>query len=119
MAVPNLNTPATTVNGRLAVVALTTSSQNIVSVGSNETRSVRVRSMFVNNKTVNTQTATLNLVRGGVTYPIVFEASVIRNSIYNIASLDDALYLEPGDTITATAGAASAITLFISYEDCF
>jgi len=50
---------------------------------------------------------------------MVFEASVIRNSIYNIASLDDALYLEPGDTIAAAAGAASAITLFISYEDCF
>jgi len=119
MAVPNLNTPATTVEGKLAVAALTTSSQNILSVGAGETRSVRVRSMFVSNRTVNTQAATLNLVRGGVTYPIVFEASVIRNSIYNISSLDDAMYLQPGDTVTATAGAASAITLFISYEDCF
>jgi hypothetical protein len=119
MAVPNLNSQATTVNGKMTITALTTSSQNIISVGGGEVRSVRVRAMFVTNRTATTQTATINLVRGGVTYPMVFEASVIRNSIYNIASLDDAMYLEPGDTITATAGAASAITLFISYEDCF
>lgn len=119
MPVPNLNTPATTVNGKLAVTALTTSSQNILSVGAQETRTIRIRSMFVSNQTISTQTATLNLVRSGVTYPIVFQASVIRNSIYNISSLDDAMYLQPGDTIAALAGAASAITLFISYEDCF
>lgn len=118
MAIPNLNNSASRVEGKLAVTALTTSSQNIISVDGAETRTVRVRSMFVSNQTINTQTATLNLVRSGVTYPIVFQASVIRNSIYNISSLDDAMYLQPGDTITALAGAASSITLFISYEDC-
>jgi hypothetical protein len=118
MPIPNLNTSDSRVEGKLAVTALTTSAQTILSVGGAETRTVRIRSMFVSNQTINTQTATVNLVRSGVTYPIAFQASVIRNSLYNIASLDDAMYLQPGDSITALAGAASAITLFISYEDC-
>jgi len=118
MAVPNLNTSASRVEGKLAVTALTTTAQTPLSVGAQEVRTVRIRSLFVSNQTVNTATATINLVRSGVTYPIAFQASVIRNSLYNIASLDDAMYLMPGDSITALAGAASSITLFISFEDC-
>jgi len=118
MAVPNLNTSATRVEGHLATAALTTSSQTLLSIGAGEVRTVRIRSMFVSNQSASTQSATVNIVRSGVTYPVAYQASVIRNSIYNISSLDDAIYLEPGDSITALAGAASAITAFVSYEDC-
>jgi len=118
MAVPNLNTAATTIEGHLATVALTTTAQTVVAIDSAAIRTVRLRSMFVSNKTASTQAVTVNIVRGGNTYPVVFQASVIRNSIYNMASLDDSLYMEPGDTLQALAGANSALTLFVSYEDC-
>ena len=117
MTVPNLNTTLSRVEGKLALVPLTTSPETILAITGTEVRTVRVRSLFASNKTPSSQSVTINVNRSGVDYPILSGATVIRNSIFNVASLDDSIYLEPGDSLTASAGAASSVTLFCSYED--
>jgi hypothetical protein len=99
------------------MVLLTSSSQNVISILSNATRTVRVRSLFATNKTANNQSVTINVRRGEVDFPIILAGTVIRNSIFNVSSLEDAIYLEPGDSITALAGNGNAVTVFLSYED--
>jgi hypothetical protein len=117
MAVPNLNTTLSRVEGKLAMVLLTTSSQTILTISGAAVRTIRLRSLFATNKLSTNQSVTINVVRSSVTYPILTAATVIRNSIFNVSSLEDAIYLEPGDSLTALAGANNAITLFCSYED--
>jgi len=51
-------------------------------------------------------------------YPLNSGVTVNAKNLFNVTTMDDALYLEPGDILIfeQTASTANTLTLFVSYE---
>ena len=78
---------------------------------------IRLRTMYVANQTAAAQTFNLSIGRSAVGYPIHAGVTVPAKNLFNATTVDDAVYLEPGDTLGfSQTSATPALTLFVSYE---
>jgi len=116
MPLPDLARPAR-VEARLSLTKpIDASTATVLTCAANTT--LRLRTMYVTNQTASAQTFNLNFVRSGVTYPLHSGVSIPAKNLFNATTIDDAVYLEPGDSLQFAQAATTAnnLTLFVSYE---
>ena len=115
MAAPNI-VNVTTITGKTAVQAVTTSATAIVSNSAASNKVFKVNSLYVSNiDGTNAADITVDLFRSSVAYRIASTISVPADSTLDVIS--KAIYLEEGDSLRLTASANSDLEAVCSYEE--
>jgi hypothetical protein len=115
MVAPNIISP-TTINGKTAVLAITTSPTAIVTNGSGSNKVLKIDQLLITNVngTANA-TVTVDLFRSSTAYDIAYLMTVPAGATLDIIS--SRIYLEEGDTLRLTASINSYLDGVCSYED--
>jgi uncharacterized protein YyaL (SSP411 family) len=117
MAAPNI-AALTTITGKTAVQAVAASATAIVSNSAASGKVLKVNSLYVANIHASTTGAiTVDVYRSSTAYRIANAISVPINSVYMVIQKDSPIYLEEGDSLRLTGGAASTLEAVASYED--
>jgi len=121
MAAPNL-IGATTINGKTAGTALsTTSATSVLSNASASGKVLKVNTLNVANTTGTAASITISYYSaaaiGGTAYAIVGSVTVPANSTLNVIDKTSQYYLAEDSSIGATAGTSNALVVTVSYED--
>jgi hypothetical protein len=116
MAAPNLAAP-TTVYSRTDAYAATTSLAAALSNGASSGKALKVTTVRACNITGSDGSVTVTRRRSGTDRYICNSAQVVANGTLVVLSRDEALTLEEGDDLRASANANSTIELTISYEE--
>jgi len=115
MAAPNL-IAATTIYGKTAVQAVTTSATAIVTNSASSGKVLKVNALYVSNVDGTTNyTLTMDIFRSSVAYRLGYLITVPAASTLDVIS--KSIYLEEGDVLRLTASAASKLEAVCSYED--
>jgi len=82
---------------------------------------IRLRTMYVTNTLTTAQVFTLSINRGtiggGGSFNMHAGVTIPAKTLFNATTIDDAVYLEEGDSIAfAQASSTAALNLFVSYE---
>jgi len=115
MAAPNIIAP-TTILGKTAVLAITTSATAIVTNSAASGKVLKIDQLLITN--VNgTANATVNvdIFRASVAYDIAYLMTVPAGATLDIIS--SRIYLEEGDALRLTASINSYLDGVCSYED--
>lgn len=122
MAAPNI-VNVSTITGKTAKVALTTTSQTtLVSNAASSNQVFKINMIQVANVdganacdvTVDVHSAASG---GGTAYSLASTISVPADAALVVLDKNTALYLEENTSITATAGTASDLEVLVSYEE--
>lgn len=116
MAAPNI-VNVTTITGKTAVLAVTTSQTAIVTNSSNSNSVIKINSLILAN--INGSSATdsyVGIYRGGTLYYIAYTVSVPADATLVAISKDANVYLEEGDELRVWAGNNSYLHATCSYE---
>ena len=121
MSAPNLASP-TTINGKTAVVALSSTSETeILQNASSSVKALRVTSLFVSNVDgANAAAITIkyyNAATGGTGFAIASTLTVPADATVVILTREQSVWLEENRSIRATAGAANDLNVVCSYEE--
>jgi hypothetical protein len=116
MAAPNLKS-ATTVLGKTALYACTTSLASALSNGAASGKVLKVNVVRAANLTTGIATIDLTIFRSSVDTYIIKSGSVPPGGALVILDKNEYLYLEEGDELRADANATSTIDLTIHYEE--
>ena len=117
MAAPNI-VGVTTITGKTAVQAVTTSATAIVTNSAASGKVFKINSLIIAN--VDGAAAadiTVDLFRSSTAYRIVSTASVPADATLIVISKDISIYLEEGDALRCTASANSDLEAVCSYEE--
>ena len=115
MAAPNIVSVGT-INGKTAVLAITTSAANIVNNASSSGKVLKVNSLYIANVDgTNSATVNVDLYRGSTAYHLAKTITVAADSTLDL--LSNSIYLEEGDALRLTASANSDLEGVCSYED--
>lgn len=115
MAAPNI-VNVTTIIGKTAVQAVTTSATAIVTNSSGSNKVFKINALYVAN--VDGSTAadiSVALFRSSVSYELAHTISVPADSTLDVIS--KAIYLEEGDELRLTASANGDLEAVCSYEE--
>ena len=117
MAAPNI-VNVTTITGKTAVLAVTTSNSNsIVTNASGSNSVVKINSLILSN--INGSSATdsnVAISRSGTLYYIAYTVSVPADASLVAISKDANIYLEEGDELRIWAASNSYLHAVCSYE---
>ena len=116
MANPNI-VNVTSILGKTAVLAVTTTPTDIVSNGAGSNTVLKINNLIVSN--IDGSAAadiTASLFRGSVEYKVSHIISVPANATLVVLDKGTSLYLEEGDTLRLTASANSDLQAVCSYE---
>jgi len=114
MAAPNI-VNVTTITGKTAVLAVTTSATAIVTNSANSNTVVKVNALYISNiDGVNNCDATVDIFRSSTAYRIASTVVVPADAVLDV--LSKPIYLEEGDTLRLTASANSDLEGVCSYE---
>ena len=122
MAAPNI-VNVSTITGKSATVALTSTSQTTLdSNAASSSKVFKINMIQVANVDgVNACDVTVDVHSaasgGGTAYSLVATASVAGDSSLIVLDKNTSLYLEENTSITATAGTASDLEVIVSYEE--
>ena len=117
MAAPNLKSP-TTITGRTARYAVTTSLAAALSNGAASGKVLKINSIFCANVDgVNAADISVSIFDGTTDRYIARTISVPADATQVLSAKETYFYLEEGDSIRALASAASDLELVIGYED--
>jgi len=118
MAAPNLLT-STTVTGKVAGQAITTSATAIVSNASSSGKVLKINSLYISNiNGTSSADITVDVYKGGVTaYRLAYLITIPAKSTINVIAKDISIYLEENDSLRLTASANSYLEGVCSYED--
>ncbi len=117
MAAPNL-TNVTTITGKTAVLAVTTSATAIVTNGAASNKVLRINSLIIANVDgTNAADITVDVFRSSVAYRIANTITVPADSSLVLITKDKSIYLEEGDSLRCTASANSDLEAVCSYDD--
>jgi hypothetical protein len=117
MAAPNLKSP-TTITGRTARYAVTTSLAAALSNGAASGKVLKINSIFCANVDgVNAADISVSIFDGTTDRYIARTISVPADATQVLSTKETYFYLEEGDSIRALASAASDLELVIGYED--
>lgn len=116
MAAPNI-VNVTTITGKTALMAVTTSQTSIVSNASNSNSVVKINSLIVAN-IQGSSAYDVNIVvnRGGTSYYLAYTISVPADASLVAISKDSNIYLEENDSLQIWSNANSVIHATCSYE---
>jgi hypothetical protein len=107
---------ATTINGRTAYSALTTSAANVIVNAVNSNTTYRINDIMISNYSAGVITANVNILRGTTLFNLIGNIGIPANSMLAVVGKDTPFYLEENDALQAFANTASAVTLICSYE---
>lgn len=115
MAAPNI-IGATTINGKTAVLAVTTSATAILTNSAASGKVLKCNTLLVANidGTANA-TIDVDIYRSSTAYQIAYQITVPAGATLDM--LSSPLYLEEGDALRLTANANSDLMGTVSYED--
>lgn len=116
MAAPNIVNVASII-GKTAVVTNVATGGSTVLSAPTTGHVHKLNSLRAVNKTALAAWITVAFVRSATSYYLAYQISVPANAALVIVDKDSGLYLEETDSITATAGTATAIDIEASYED--
>jgi len=117
MAAPNI-VNVTTIYGRVAFQAITTTPTAIVSNGGGSGKLVKVNNLIVSNVDgTNAANLTVDVYRGSTATHIIKGVSVAAGSSFTPVDKGLVLYLEEGDSLRLTASANSDLEAVCSYEE--
>lgn len=117
MAAPNLAN-VTTITGKTAVLAVTTSATAIVTNSAASGKVLRINTLIIANVDgTNAADITVDVFRSSVAYRIANTISVPADASLVVISKDKSIYLEEGDSLRCTASANSDLEAVCSYDD--
>jgi len=117
MAAPNLKNP-TTILGRTARYAVTTSLANALANSAASGKVLKVNSIFCANVDgVNAVDISVSVYDGTTDFYIAKTITVPADATQVLSTKETYFYLEEGDSIRALASAASDLELVIGYEE--
>lgn len=117
MAAPNLKSP-TTILGRTARYAVTTSLAAALSNGASSGKVLKINSIFCANVDgVNAADISVSIYDGTTDRYIAKTIAVPPDATQVLSTKETYFYLEEGDSIRALASAASDLELVIGYEE--
>lgn len=115
MAAPNIINP-TTINGKTAVLAVTTSATAILTNSAASGKVLKCNLLTVANINGTTNaTVNVEVYRSTTTYYMAYLMTVPAGATLDMLSRP--LYLEEGDSLRLTASSNSYLTGIVSYED--
>lgn len=116
MAAPNL-LGITTVTGKSAVLAVTTTPTDIVANAAASGTVVKINSLIVSNVDgENVADVTVSLLRSGTEYNITSTVTVPADASLVAISKETSIYLEENDSLRLTASADGDLEAVCSYE---
>lgn len=116
MAAPNI-VNVSTITGKTAVQAVTTSATDIVSNGSTSNTVVKVNNLVIANiDGTSAADITASLFRSSTEYKIAHTISVPADASLVVIDKNSSIYLEEGDSIRLTASANGDLHAVCSYE---
>lgn len=117
MAAPNLKAP-TTILGRTARYAVTTSLAAALSNGAASGKVLKINSIFCANVDgVNAADISVSIYDGTTNRYIAKTITVPADATQVLSTKETYFYLEEGDSIRALASAASDLEIVIGYEE--
>lgn len=117
MVAPDLNDP-TKVEAKLAVLAATTTSAQLIANADGSNKTLRVVSLTCDNVDgTNAADGTLTLTLSGTTTDFRKTLSVPADSSLVMVSRDAVLYLPENSSLNGTASAAGDLVFHCSYEE--
>lgn len=115
MAAPNI-VNVSTITGKTAGLAVTTTATNIVSNDSDTGKVFKINALYVANiDGTNAAGITVNLIKGRTPYSIASTITVPADSTIEV--INKAIYLEEGSSISLLASADSDLHAVCSYEE--
>lgn len=115
MAAPNI-VGVTTITGKTAVMAVTTSATAIVTNSAASGKVFKVNALYVSNiDGTNSCDLTVDIFRSSTAYKIASTISVPADATLDIIS--KSIYLEEGDALRLTAAVNSDLEAVCSYEE--
>lgn len=119
MAAPNI-VNVTTITGKTVGLALTTSSQDVVTNGAGSGKVFKVNSIYVANVD-GSLTADVNVswydASSATTFSLAKTVPVPNDSTLVVVDKNATIYLEEGDKIAALASANGDLEIVVSYEE--
>ena len=117
MANPNI-VNVTTIQGKVAGAAVTTSATALVSNSSSSGKIIKLNALSIANISASTATITVDIYKGQSTaYRLAYTIAVPSAATLVIFSKDTSVYLEENDSLRLTASANSALEAVCSYEE--
>lgn len=117
MANPNI-VGVTSIYGKTAVQAVTTSATAIVSNSAASGKIIKVNSLVVANVDgTDSADITIDLYRSSTAYHLVKTVTVPADATLVVIAKDSGIYLEEGDALRCTASANSDLEAICSYEE--
>ena len=117
MAAPNLKAP-TTITGRTARYAVTTSLAAALSNAAASGKVLKINSIFCANVDgTNVADISVSIYDGTTDFYIAKTVAVPADATQVLSTKETYFYLEEGDSIRALASAASDLELVIGYEE--
>lgn len=115
MAAPNI-VNITSMIGKTAGLAVTTSATAIVSNAASSNKVLRLKALYCSNVTTSNGWVTVDVLKNGTTaFDIAYQITVPVNSTLDV--LSQPVYLEENDSLRLTANANTTIEAVCSYED--
>ena len=115
MAAPNI-VGVTTITGKTAVQAVTTSATAIVTNSAASGKVFKVNALYVSNVDgTNNADLTVDIYRSSTAYHIAKTVNVPADATLDVIS--KSIYLEEGDSLRLTANANSDLEAVCSYEE--
>lgn len=115
MAAPNI-VGVTTITGKTAVLAVTTSATAIVTNSAASNKVFKINALYVANiDGTNACDLTVDIFRSSTAYRIASTVAVPADATLDVIS--KSIYLEEGDALRLTAGANSDLEAVCSYEE--
>lgn len=116
MAAPNLRVP-TTITGKTAVAALTTSLAAVVTNSSASGKVYKLNAIRAANVSGGTVSVDIAIERSGVATYVIKAGALDTGKSLIVTDKNEYIYLEEGDVLKAKASANSSIDLSINYEE--
>lgn len=117
MAAPNI-VNVTTITGKRAVQAVSTTATNIVENTASSNKVFKINSIIVSNVDgTNAADITVDLFTANTAYHIAKTITVPADSTLVVLSKETSVYLEEGDAIRCTASANGDLEAICSYEE--
>lgn len=117
MANPNV-VNVTTINGKVAGAAVTTSAAALVSNAASSGKIVKVNALSVANISASAASITVDVYKNQSTaYRLAYAITVPANATLMVVSKDTSIYLEENDSLRVTASANTSLEAVCSYEE--
>lgn len=114
MAAPNI-VNVSSIYGKLAVQAISTSPADIVTNSANSNTVVKINALYISNVDgTNDQTVNVEIIRSGTGYHLANTVNVPADSTLDV--INKSIYLEEGDSLRLSAGDNSDLEGVCSYE---